>query len=59
MNGDSERQALLPPPQTRQDSEVNEEAIDSVLQRQEARARDGPLMAVVLVSWMWQSFCMC
>lgn len=50
MNGASERQALLPPPQTRHDSAVNEEAVDSVLERQEERARDTPLRAVVLVS---------
>ncbi|KAG9106218.1 hypothetical protein FRC07_008903, partial [Ceratobasidium sp. 392] len=49
QNGNTERQPLLPPPQTRHDSQVNEEAIDSVLQRQEVRARDGPLAAMVLV----------
>ncbi|KAF8604493.1 hypothetical protein BDV93DRAFT_507448 [Ceratobasidium sp. AG-I] len=55
MNGASERQSLLPPPQTRHDSAVNEEAVDSVLQRQEDRARDRPLMAVVLaiVVYTW------
>ncbi|KAG9102997.1 hypothetical protein FRC06_000532 [Ceratobasidium sp. 370] len=48
-NGDAERQPLLPPPHTQQDSQVNEEVVDSVLQRQEIRARDNPLAAVVLV----------
>lgn len=50
MNGHAERQPLLPPPHTRQDSDVHEAAIDSVLQRQEVRARDGPLFLLVIVS---------
>ncbi|KAG8774278.1 hypothetical protein FRC12_002079 [Ceratobasidium sp. 428] len=49
QNGNTERQPLLPPPQTRHDSQVNEEAIDSVLQRQEIRSRDSPLAAMVIV----------
>ncbi|KAG8745103.1 hypothetical protein FRC10_008714 [Ceratobasidium sp. 414] len=49
QNEDAERQPLLPPPHTRHDSQVDEEAIDSVLQRQEIRARDRPLAVVVLV----------
>jgi hypothetical protein len=44
MNGrDPERQALLPPPNTRQDTDVQHQAVDSVLARQELRPRDPPL----------------
>lgn len=50
MNGDSERRPLLPPPQTRQDSNVHNEATDSVLRRQELRPHDPPLYALVVVS---------
>ncbi|KAG8694509.1 hypothetical protein FRC08_008442 [Ceratobasidium sp. 394] len=49
QNGDAERQPLLPPPRTQHDSQVTSQVTDSVLQRQEIRARDNPLAAVVLV----------
>ncbi|QRV74767.1 cytochrome b561 domain-containing protein [Ceratobasidium sp. AG-Ba] len=61
MNGHSERQPLLPPPQTRRDTAVDNEAIDSVLQRQEVRPQDPPLAATVLrrfqvtVAYTWYS----
>ncbi|CAE6484978.1 unnamed protein product, partial [Rhizoctonia solani] len=60
MNGrDVERQALLPPPHTRQDSDVHHQAVDSVLQRQELRPHDPPLWGLatisllVMVSYTW------
>ncbi|KAJ1307237.1 hypothetical protein OPQ81_001351 [Rhizoctonia solani] len=51
MNGnDVERQPLLPPPHTRQDSHVHHQAVDSVLQRQELRPRDPPLWGLAAIS---------
>ncbi|CAE6394296.1 hypothetical protein RSOLAG1IB_01157 [Rhizoctonia solani AG-1 IB] len=51
MNGrDPERQALLPPPNTRQDTDVQHQAVDSVLARQELRPRDPPLWGLGAIS---------